>query len=184
MRDETDSRSPRASVTDATESLQEKIEALKFKCLFNIALCEDGASHYRKLDVFKDVVTVVFGLGAVAQIFSSFPVVYSVVGFSVAVLGIVGVVVGFSRRLSEELSRKGKYESVRNGLDLVRDECGYADCLNAYADAEKGEARSNSVCDAVCFNIAVDQMGRDPSYKRKVGWLRYYTRHFIPWRME
>lgn len=158
----------------------EKLE-FQFTVVFNIALNEDLERHYCLLDTLCKVSIAVFGTYSFASLFIQTGRFYKACSLLIAVVSIVMLVVDFAEKRVKAKNQRNRYSKILteaksakcdDDLDRVRRDADEISC----DDLPTGE-----ICDALALNIAIDRMGRDPTYKAEVGWFKRVTRHCWPW---
>ena len=163
------------------EGLEERKSALEWVARFNILLNEDMERHYGFCDAFCKIVVALFGTYAFASLFIDKSVLYSVCGVVVTALSILMLVVDFKDKQVRAKSQRNRYYVALSSIGTIRD-CADAESVNTLlSEIAKDDLPTGAICDALAVNAAIDQMGRDVTYKAKVGAFKRATRYVLPW---
>lgn len=169
------------SSSSDVDKLKKAKDNLEWVARFNISLNEDMERHYGFCDAMCKIAVAMFGTYAFASLFIGKSIAYSVCGVVVTALSILTLVVDFKDKQVRAKSQRNRYSSALASVESVKDE---SDCkaLNELLfEIGKDDLPSGTICDALAVNAAIDQMGRDVTYKANVGTFKRITRYIIPW---
>jgi hypothetical protein len=169
------------SSSSDVDKLKNKKDNLEWVARYNVLLNEDMERHYGFCDAMCKIAVAMFGTYAFASLFIGKSIAYSVCGVVVTALSILTLVVDFKEKQVRAKSQRNRYCSALASVESVKDE---SDCkaLNELLfEIGKDDLPSGTICDALAVNAAIDQMGRDVTYKADVGTFRRITRYIIPW---
>lgn len=169
------------SSSSDVDKLKKAKDNLEWVARFNISLNENMERHYGFCDAMCKIAVAMFGTYAFASLFIGKSVAYSVCGVVVTALSILTLVVDFKDKQIRAKSQRNRYCSALASVESVKDENDYK-ALNALLfEIGKDNLPSGTICDALAINAAIDQMGRDVTYKANVGTFKRITRYIIPW---
>ena len=163
------------------DKLKNAKDNLEWIARFNISLNEDMERHYGFCDALCKIAVAMFGTYTFASLFIGKSVVYSVCGVIVTALSILTLVVDFKDKQVRAKSQRNRYYSVLSSVDSINDESGCKAANTLLREIGKDDLPSGTICDALAVNAAIDQMGRDVTYKANVGAFKRMTRYIVPW---
>ena len=163
------------------DKLKNKKDDLEWVARFNVLLNEDMERHYGFCDALCKIAVAMFGTYTFASLFIGKSVVYSVCGVIVTALSILTLVVDFKDKQVRAKSQRNRYYSALASVESVKDESDYKALNELLFEIGKDDLPSGTICDALAVNAAIDQMGRDVTYKADVGAFKRITRYIIPW---
>lgn len=163
------------------DELTERKTDLEWTARYNILLNEDMERYYGLCDTFCKIVVALFGTYAFASLFINKSVVYSACGVLVTALSILMLVIDFKDKQVRARSQRSRYYEALSSVNSIKNDAD-ADAVDVLLSKIAGDdLPAWPVCEALAVNNAIDQMGRDVTYKAEVGALKRMTRYIIPW---
>ena len=180
---EPDSGCERTSVQKASDvkSIEELKSDLEWKLRFNIAVNEDAERYYGFWDTAFKVIVALFGTYAFATIFIDKNVVYSVCALFVTAISLFTLVDDLKDKQVKARSQRNRYCSALTSVMQAKNQSDTDAAVALIDKIEMDDISSTAICDALAANVAVDQMGLDPSYRVEIGWFKRLTRFILPW---
>lgn len=161
--------------------LEKEREELEWNSVFNISVNEDLEKHYRLIDILCKTVIALFGTSAFTTYFVDLGDAYKICGLIVAAISVLMLSVDFAGLRERAKSQRYRYSKAYTAVKQAKNKREMDSARRLIDDISNDDLNSSEICDALAANATIDRLGRDCSFKAKVGWFKRLTRFILPW---